>query len=216
MADIDCQIDYWNRVGLTKPFSHHVDFDRLSTLVPNDAVLLDYGCGYGRVLESLRAHGYQNLLGAEPAEGLATVARSRLPNVPILDLTHPPHLQLPHMSVDAVLLFGVLTCIPTDEGQQAVVAELHRVIKPGGLLYTSDFWLQSDARNLERYAEGRAKYGTYGVFDLPEGVTLRHHDPHWIDHLTRAFDRVALDDVIVLTMNGHQAKAFQWFGRKPR
>jgi SAM-dependent methyltransferase len=216
MADIDCQIEYWNRVGLTKPFSHHVAFDRLSTLVPNDAVLLDYGCGYGRVLESLRDHGYQNLLGAEPADGLATVARSRLPTIPILDLTRPPHLELPHSSVDAVLLFSVLTCIPTDEGQQAVVAELHRVMKPGGLLYISDFWLQNDARTSERYAQGRAKYGTYGVFDLPEGVTLRHHDPDWIDHLTRAFDRVALDDLIVLSMNGHPAKAFQWFGRKSR
>jgi hypothetical protein len=44
----------------------------------------------------------------------------------------------------------------------------------------SDFWLQTDARNRVRWL-GVQKHGTYGVFDLPEGVTLRHHDPAWIN-----------------------------------
>jgi len=79
-------------------------------------------------------------------------------------------------------------------------------------LYISDLWLQSDARNLERYNRDEPKYGTYGVFDLPEGVTVRHHDPTWIEILTTDFNRVALDDIDVLTMNGNPAKAFQWFG----
>lgn len=38
-------------------------------------------------------------------------------------------------SVDAVLLFTVLTCVPTDDGQQAIVREAGRVLRPGGLLY---------------------------------------------------------------------------------
>lgn len=216
MQGIDCQIEYWNRVGLTKPYSHSVNFDRLSTYVAQDAALLDYGCGYGRVLESLRDRGYQNLIGAEPAEALVIAARARLSGARILQLPHPPQLDLSDLSVDGVLLFGVLTCIPTDEGQLAVAKEVHRVIKPGGLLYISDFWLQTDPRNVNRYELGYAKYGKYGVFDLPEGVTLRHHHPDWIAQLTAAFDRLVLDDTTVLTMNGHQAKAFQWFGRRSR
>ena len=32
--------------------------------------------------------------------------------------------------------------------------------------------------------------------------------------LTAGFQQVALDEMMVQTMNGHPAKAFQWFGRK--
>ena len=67
---------------------------------------------------------------------------------------------------------------------------------------------------MERYESGFAKYGRYGVFDLPEGVTLRHHDREWVTQLTAAYDVVALDETTVITMNGHHAAGFQWFGRK--
>jgi len=214
MPDIDNQVEYWNRVGLNKPFSHSINFERLSTFVDREAVLLDYGCGYGRVLESLRDRGYRHLLGADPAERLVAEARARLPQATVHVLTHGAHLELPDASVDAVLLFGVLTCIPTDEGQRAVLSEVSRVLRAGGLLYISDFWLQPDARNVERYESGFAKYGRYGVFDLPEGVTLRHHDREWVTQLTAAYDVVALDETTVITMNGHHAAGFQWFGRK--
>jgi len=46
-------------------------------------------------------------------------------------------------------------------------------------------------------------------------VTVRHHDPKWVEALTTEFYKVALDDVDVVTMNGNPAKAFQWFGLKP-
>lgn len=210
---IDCQVEYWNRVGLTKRFSHSLNFDRLSTLLGPEAVILDYGCGYGRVLASLLDRGYRNLMGADPAEALAAAARDRLPGIAIQHMTRPPHLELPDQSIDGVLLFGVLTCVPTDEGQHALVKEVRRVLKAGGLLYVSDFWLQTDARNMERYERGYAKYGKYGVFDLPEGVTLRHHDPEWLEKLLAAYEVVALDEITVITMNGHPAKGFQWFGR---
>jgi hypothetical protein len=89
---------------------------------------------------------------------------------------------------------------------------VQRVLSRGGLLYISDLWLQTDERNLDRYARDEQKYGIYGVFDLPEGVTVRHHDPKWIETLTSEFTMVALDETDVVTMNGNPAKAFQWFG----
>src|SRR2546423_14658951 len=144
---------------------------------------------------------------------MIAAARARFPEIAfqeVQSLTIP----LPDSSVDGALLFTVLTCIPTSDGQRAVLQELRRVLKSGGLLYISDLWLQSDERNMTRYAHDERKYGVYGVFDLPEGVTVRHHDPKWVETLTQDFTTVALDDVEVLTMNGNPAKAFQWFGLK--
>ncbi len=50
--DLDHQVDYWNRVGPTKPFSHPLDLERFGALVPPDRRILDVGCGYGRSLRS--------------------------------------------------------------------------------------------------------------------------------------------------------------------
>lgn len=174
---------------------------------------MDFGCGYGRSLGELFNADYRDLIGLDFSPAMIAAARERFPEIEFQELQSST-IPLPDASVDGALLFSVLTCVPTDDGQRAIVAELHRVLNPGGLLYISDLGLQQDERNLSRYARDEAKYGTYGVFDLPEGVTVRHHDPNWIQALTSAFYPVALDEIEVVTMNGNPAKAFQWFGLK--
>jgi SAM-dependent methyltransferase len=210
---LDCQIDYWNRVGPGKPFSHPVNFDRLRQILSPESRILDLGCGYGRTLGLLSEGGYHNLIGLDPAPAMVAAARQRFPAI-ISEEYEFPKLPLDDASVDAILLFSVLTCVPTDDGQRTIIEEGGRVLRPGGLFYISDLWLQTDERNLERYNRDEPKYGVYGVFDLPEGATVRHHDPRWIQELTQDFDTIALDEVDVVTMNGNAAKGFQWFGMK--
>ena len=78
----------------------------------------------------------------------------------------------------------------------------------------SDFWLQEDGRNIKRYRAFEEKYGTYGVFELDEGVVLRHHDRAWVRSLLTRFTMIAQEDIEVTTMNGHQSLGFQYIGRK--
>jgi len=176
--------------------------------------ILDFGCGYGRCLGQLLNEEYSDLIGLDFSPAMIAAARAQFPEIAFQEIDSLS-IPLPDASVDGALLFSVLTCIPTDEGQQKLIAELRRVLRRGGLLYISDLWLQADERNRARYARDQQKYGVYGVFDLPEGVTVRHHDPKWIETLTKDFDMVALDNIEVVTMNGNPAQAFQWFGLKP-
>ena len=214
MTNLDAQLEYWNTAGVEKPFAHPLNIRRVRQWLSDESRILDFGCGYGRCLGELLAAEYKDLIGFDFSPAMIATARERYPQIEFHEI-QSTSIPLPDASVDGALLFSVLTCVPTNEGQQAIVDELRRVLKRGGLLYISDLWLQDDERNRTRYARDEAKYGTYGVFDLPEGVTVRHHDPKWIETLTKDFDMVALDDVEVLTMNRNPAKAFQYFGLKP-
>lgn len=213
MVDLNSQIEYWNTAGTEKPFAHPLNLRRVRQWISDEGRILDFGCGYGRTLGELFAEGYDNLIGLDFSPAMIAAARARFPEIQFEEV-HSLTVPLPDASVDGVLLFSVLTCIPTDEGQRTLLRELRRVLNRGGLLYISDLWLQTDERNLSRYDRDEQKYGVYGVFDLPEGVTVRHHDPTWIETLTSDFEMVALDDVEVVTMNGNPAQAFQWFGLK--
>lgn len=213
MKQLDHQLDYWNSAGTQKTFGHPFNLQRIREWLSLQGRVLDFGCGYGRCLGELFNSGYRNLIGFDFSPAMIEAARTRFPEITFQE-TQPSIVPLPDASVDGALLFSVLTCVPTDDGQRAILRELHRVLRPGGLLYISDLWLQSDERNLARYARDEPKYGIYGVFDLPEGVTVRHHDRQWIETLTKDFAIAALDEIEVLTMNGNPAKAFQWFGLK--
>lgn len=212
--DLDHQFEYWSTAGAQKSFQHPLNLQRVSEWLSHDSRILDFGCGYGRCLGELFNSGYRNLIGFDFSPAMIAAARARFPEIIFQELQSST-IPLPDGSVDGVLLFSVLTCVPTDDGQRAMVKEMCRLLRPGGLLYISDLWLQTDERNLTRYARDEPKYGTYGVFDLPEGVTVRHHDPKWIETLTTDFEIEALDHIEVLTMNGNPAKAFQYFGLKP-
>jgi SAM-dependent methyltransferase len=211
---LDLQLDYWDRIGPEKPFAHPINIQQLRQWVSPTSRILDYGCGYGRALGILAANGLTDLFGVDPAPAMIAAARQSFPTLSFQVLDDYRRVHLPDDSVDAVLLLSVLTCVPTDDGQRAIVDEITRLLRPSGVLYISDLFLQTDARNVERYVEYEKKYGIYGVFDLREGATVRHHERAWIDTLTRDYERLILEELPVQTMNGHPATAFQWFGRK--
>jgi ubiquinone/menaquinone biosynthesis C-methylase UbiE len=152
-------------------------------------------------------------LGIDFSNGMLERCRAEQPNVRLIR-NDGESLPLLADSVDAALMFAVLTCIPDSTQQQDQVAEVARVLRPGGLLYLSDLLVSDDQRNRERYERFADAYGCYGVFELPEGVVVRHHRREWIDALTKSFERLEFGEFEVVTMNGNPSAAFQYLGRK--
>ena len=87
------------------------------------------------------------------------------------------------------------------------------MLRPGGILYISDLLINSDVRNLERYERYADEFGVYGVFELPEGLIVRHHREEWIEQLTGSFASLAFEHFTVTTMNRNVSAAFQYLGR---
>ena len=205
---------YWSRVARTKTFTHPLDLDLIDAHLPRDGAVLDLGCGYGRLTAELHDAGWPNVCGADRASGMIEAARERRPDLAFTRLTDDA-LPWSAAHFDAVLLFSVLTCIPEAPAQDHLLAEIRRVLRPNGLLYVSDLFLQTDERNVDRYRDGLRRFGTHGVFELDEGVRLRHFEAARIDELLRGFQVVDRREREFVTMNGNRAHGFQILGRLP-
>jgi SAM-dependent methyltransferase len=208
------QSSYWDRVAYEKRFSHPLRLDWLGRYLKNPAPkILDYGCGYGRTLAELAQATYHNVVGTDFSEVMLRRSRREVPNS-ILVRNDGKTLPIKSECFDAVLLFSVLTCIPDDNDQRAVMTEVARVLRPGGLIYISDLLINDDPRNRERYQRDAERFNCYGVFELPEGVVVRHHRKEWIEELTSSFRRLEYEPFTVTTMNGNESSALQYLGRK--
>jgi len=209
---LDSQIPYWNRVAWEKEFTQPLDAELLERHVPRSARVLDVGCGYGRLTAELARRGYARVVGVDASQEMIRRGRTLHPGV---DLRSVRGDVLPfwERSFDAVLLVDVLTCLPSDEDLSFLLEEVARVLGPGGVVVVSDHVLQDGGEVAERYADGESRYGVRGVFELPEGVVLRHFCEKSLERLLAPFEPVHHAPLDVPTAAGDRARGFQFVGR---
>ncbi len=213
MRELNQQVKYWNSVAGEKKFTHPLNTTSFKEFVPITSSILDVGCGYGRLCHELNELGYQNVVGIDMSDKMIQEGRNLFPH---LDLKCFVSQDIPvkDSSFDVVIMFAVLTCIPTDQRQRDLINSVMRVLKPNGLIHLSDYFLQDDQRNKVRYDAYNKKYNVYGVFELEDGAVLRHHSRQWIATLLSPFNQLSLNEIMAPTMNGNQSKIFQYWGQK--
>lgn len=207
------QRDYWNRVAWAKTFTHPLKPRLLSKYVSRLNRIVDYGCGYGRLVKELIDLGYKNIRGYDVSDELIRRGRQDM-TLPLFHVDHVNDLPEENNSLDCILLFAVLTCIPSNAMQQELINSLHAKLKPGGIIYISDYYLQENLSEVSQYACYENDPKNFGVFTLTEGVMFRHHTREWIRDLTREFSLIKELNIRVKTMNGVDAKAFQLIAQK--
>jgi ubiquinone/menaquinone biosynthesis C-methylase UbiE len=107
----------------------------LAASLPAPAVVLDAGCGTGRLLRAAAQRWpYAQLIGVDPAEGMVETARRLTPSA-TFHRSLAETLPLPDASVD--LAFSTMSFHHWRD-QQAGVREIARVLRPGGHFILAD------------------------------------------------------------------------------
>jgi len=210
---LERQEAYWNSVSGKKEFPLPLQLGLFSRHVAREAPILDVGCGYGRTLDELHQNGYTNLAGVDFAQGMIDRGLRMHPHLNLAKIQHGA-LPFEDGTFSAVILIAVLTCIAPTAEQLRLVAEIERVLQEDGVLYVNDYLLNDDQRNLDRYERSQHKYGTYGIFEIPEGAVVRHHTRQHIAHLTGRFREIVFQPVVYTTMNGNRSNGFYYLGQK--
>jgi ubiquinone/menaquinone biosynthesis C-methylase UbiE len=125
---------------------------------------LDWGCGWGQVTVLLRERGVDvHPFDYRPAEtDVGETALERFPDIVCTFSPAPVALPFDDASFDAVLSCGVLEHVQDPAGS---LAELHRVLRPGGRLYVTKLpnrrsYLEWLAKRLGLYYHGQLPHDT--------------------------------------------------------
>ncbi|MFD7628241.1 class I SAM-dependent methyltransferase [Streptomyces sp. NPDC059851] len=157
-------------------------FRALSHRVGPGSVLVDYGCGPGRVADRAARLLGARVVGVDTSPEMLALARSGAGAVAEFHLVEDGRVTgLPDECADAVMCNHVLASLATEEAVLAVFTEIRRLLRPGAplvLLSTDPDCTGLDYASLRIGSGGRAPGGPY----RPGGelaLRLRRTDGSW-------------------------------------
>ena len=152
--------DFMEAVGFAPPEQTEVEagFVRKALNCPADARVLDLCCGYGRHTVQLAQSAGYTMTGLDLSEDYLEIAAKTFshPNVTYVkgDMRHIPY----ENHFDAVInLFTSFGYFDRDEENEAVLKEVHKALKPGGLFLLDNenkfFFVFNDVFRKQRHWE---------------------------------------------------------------
>lgn len=143
------------------------EFGSLKTLMQSvrpirELALLDIGCGNGRLAAAIPVVHYT---GLDLSSQLLTIAQQRFPNHTFV---HGSILQLPFPDAqfDVVACVATLQHIPSAEYRRQALAEINRVLKPGGTLFMLN-WNLAEQPQYQQYTANQADGYDVGDYLIP-------------------------------------------------
>lgn len=194
----------WDDVADTVTFSVPLDIDFIAERTPPQSRILDLGCGYGRTMASLRARGFCRLIGYDASSQLVARGHSEAPGLDlrVADATHLPDSS---DTFDAVVIAALLTSVPFPRHQTMIVAEIARVLRPGGEVFGVDF-----------LRDGDAGYLAGGSFRATNGIPMMHFKDTEISALFQDFTHVESKRIGVSSLSSKPAEVLQYAFQLPR
>lgn len=205
---------YWNSIGSKKEFEDPLYLQKLSPFLHSESKIIEYGCGYGRLMQLLKTHGYNCLKGFDFSQNMIERGKRTHPHLDLNLLEESGKIPCENESVDAVVMSTVLCSMIDPTEQKKLLEEIWRVLKNKGIIYISDFLVCEDPSYQNKYSEGFQKFGKWGVYTTAENLVVRHTTTQNAFELLIDFDIQWFEQFDFKTMNNNPARTFHCIGVK--
>jgi ubiquinone/menaquinone biosynthesis C-methylase UbiE len=163
--------------------------------IEKESKILDVGCGYGKTVFELLKKDFKSIQGIDPNETGVNAANTTYQKITneqkkIFQVASAISLPFEKDTFDLVITQAFWTAIISQ--QEQIMTEIHKVLKPGGFLYITDFsqnW--QIPKYKERYEAGlRAGLprGAFQVFDEKTGkekFQAKHYTKEELENFAR-------------------------------
>ncbi len=159
-----------------------LEAEALARLLPelHDRVVLDLGCGKGRVARLALERGARETVGVDLSEAMLKAAAASLPASSVR-WVQADGRTLPFEAASFDIVICALMMGHIDD-LEAALSEMARVLRPGGLLLLSDFHPYATLRGWQR---------TFTDAESGRCFAIENH-PHLFDAYLRCFNRLHL------------------------
>lgn len=205
---------YWNEIGSQKVFEDPLYLEKFAPFLSPTAQIVEYGCGYGRVMRLLKSAGYHHLVGFDFAPNMIKRGLQENPELDLRVLEKAEVIPCRDQFADALVMSTVLCCITDEKDLELLIEEVSRVLKPKGALYIADFLISDHPRYREKYASGLRRFGRWGIYTTNEQLAVRHYTTQAIMDLLRSFDIQWFEQFNFKTMNQNPARTFHCIAQK--
>lgn len=140
--------------------------------------ILDIGCGTGNVLVQL-ANGKRELYGIDLSEKMAETATKRLGEKAVVTVADAQFIPYPERTFDILICNASFHHYP-HPGE--VLREMHRVLKPGGMLLLGEGYALQPFRMLLNFYFRFSKSGdfhSYGIHELKNMLSRNNFQIHF-------------------------------------
>lgn len=213
---MDDTAKFWSTVGVSKRFTDPFFVERFATFVSPDAPVIEYGCGYGRIMKVLKEKGFSDVVGFDISRGMIDRGRRDFPDLQFKLLDQSANISLQDEAVAGVIISTVLCNVYEKHEQKKIFDELYRILCVGGVIYFSDFLITESDHFRQKYKNCGVPGEEYGVYKTSEGLLARHHQPSWVQELLSPFELQCYDQFEHETMNGNPVRAFYAIAMKTR
>jgi len=177
-------LSHGNSLKFTTPLPKKSDLDLISS--PGSKVL-DLGCGYGRVLDSLYKNGFRDLTGVDisynfisQAKKICPKARYFVQDIEAISLEE---------KFDLILLMGVIEYIITDRRQEDFFCKVSSLLNNDGHVFLETFTFDLGS-NWKNYMFGFLKTAHWGRFTNSVGIDCHHQSIGFLSNILNKYFRV--------------------------
>jgi len=204
----------WDRIAETHESTTPLDFASYLDSLPNDASILEVGCGYGRVLDYLQHAGFNDVQGIDASERM--VQRCNEVGHHRVRLGVADSIPFDDKTFDGVLCIATLSSISDKSVRDRAAAEMFRILKPGGICFLRDFCITLHGRRALRYVYYKLEGKHFGNFVSSEGIEFHHFTAREVNKLLlrAGFSTPVIRTERFITMHNNKSNGFTATARK--